>query len=305
MNLLEERNPHSRDKCISFQEEGHKYFINEKRLFDPGSGQIDEGYTSVTTFIHKLFPEFNSNLVIDKMMKSWKWKDSKYHGMSKDEIKAGWLKNAKEASGAGTKMHEDIEKFYNGLSVDNASKEWAYFQEFFNDHKELTPYRTEWTLWDEESRICGSVDMIFIEDDGTLKVYDWKRSKEIKKNNRFQSGKHHSVRKLDDCNYEHYSLQLNLYKYLIERRYGFKVSELAIVVFHPSNESYQKYVVRDLQSTVKELMKDRISKLQKTVDVVEVTELTYEGKMYLVDKAGNVIDEDTGEELGKFQGKIP
>ena len=165
------------------------------------------------------------------------------------------------------------------------------------DHEHFVPFRTEWTLWDSETRICGSVDMIFKDPDGTLKVYDWKRSKEIKQSNRFQKGAAEEVKHLDDCNYEHYSLQLNIYKYLIEKNYGFKVTELAIVVFHPSNGDYQKYPVRDLQDIVKRLMYKRIACVQRTV---EVTEREHEGVTYLVDDVGNIIDEETGAELGKF-----
>ena len=184
------------------------------------------------------------------MMRSQRWEDSKYFGMSKEKIKQSWAELAKVASEAGTKLHNDIENFYNNIETDNSSMEWTYFKNFFQDHSDFVPYRTEWTLWDQESKICGSVDMIFMNKDGTLTIYDWKRSKEIKRNNRFQKGLNKIVSHLDDCNYEHYSLQLNIYRYLVEKSYGFKVSELAIVVFHPSQSSYQKYVVRDLQSVV-------------------------------------------------------
>ena len=49
------------------------------------------------------------------MMASKKWPQSKYFGKTKNEIKAMWNKNRDEAADAGTKMHYDIECFYNQM----------------------------------------------------------------------------------------------------------------------------------------------------------------------------------------------
>lgn len=301
MEFLAKKNPHPRDTCIRFQDEGHKYFINEGLLTGSEDSGTDDSYKSVTTFIHDLFPKFNADLVISKMMTSAKWKDSKYFGMTAQQIKETWSLNAKKASQQGTKLHNDIELFYNEVPVENESKEYQHFLKFAKDHEGFEPYRTEWTLWDSESQICGSVDMLYINQDGTLTIYDWKRSKEIKRENSFQKGGNKLVSDLDDCNFEHYSLQLNMYKYLIEKNYGFKVSEIAIIVFHPSNMSYRKYKVRNLQDLVDKLIQERIDNLE---EIVEVEELFYKGQCYLVDCDGNIIDEETGVVKGQFPGKL-
>ena len=59
INYLATVNADDRDKYISFEEEGHKYTV---------CGKTD--YTSVTTWIHSLFENFNSDRVINNMMKS-------------------------------------------------------------------------------------------------------------------------------------------------------------------------------------------------------------------------------------------
>ena len=45
------------------------------------------------------------------------------------KYKAGWNKNGQEASKAGTKMHYDIECFYNeeDVEVEEDCVEWKYF----------------------------------------------------------------------------------------------------------------------------------------------------------------------------------
>ena len=42
----------------------------------------------------------------------------------------------------------------------------------------MEPYRTEWMVYDEDLRFAGSIDMIFKNKDGTLEIYDWKRTNE-------------------------------------------------------------------------------------------------------------------------------
>ena len=45
----------------------------------------------------------------------------------------------------GNKLHQDIDSFYNGVKVDNDSKEFQQFKEFNAKSKTLNlkPYRTE------------------------------------------------------------------------------------------------------------------------------------------------------------------
>ena len=85
----------------------------------------------------------------------------------------------------------------------------------------------------EDFKIAGSIDMIFINEDGTLSIYDWKRCKNIEKFNNF--GKKCLVQHLkhiSDTNYWHYTFQLNIYKFILESKYGFTVKDLHLVVIH-------------------------------------------------------------------------
>ena len=95
---LADLNAHERDAHITFDEGPHIYTIDG-----------DSDFMSVTTWNHSHFGHFDADKIIEKMMNSHKWPTSKYYGMSRNEIKALWAKNGKEASEAGTKMHYDIE----------------------------------------------------------------------------------------------------------------------------------------------------------------------------------------------------
>jgi ATP-dependent exoDNAse (exonuclease V) beta subunit len=231
--MLALKNAHVRDQDITFQEEGHIYTIRG-----------DKYYKSCTTWIKSFFEKFNADEIIDKMMKSEQWPTNKYFGMTKPEIQALWSENGKKAAEFGTAMHKHIEEFYNGIDLPASYPiELSYFARFYLDHPELVPYRTEMMIYDEDIRICGSVDMLFQNEDGTLSIYDWKFSKEIQTHSYGKKGIGPASH-LMDCNTTHYSLQLNLYRTILEQKYGFVIRDMVLVFMHRDlYESYVKYPV--------------------------------------------------------------
>ena len=242
--------PHERDERIQFDEGPHIYTID-------GSSH---GYMSVTTFNHAHFEQFDADAIIKNMMASSRWPQSKYYGQTPDEIKAGWDKNRDEAANAGTKMHYDIECYYNECPNENDSIEYKYFMNFLTAFPDLKPYRTEWTVFHEDLKLAGSIDMVFENPDGSLLIYDWKRSKEIVKTNGFNKwGNKECIDHLPDTNYWHYCLQLNTYKAILEEKYGKTVTDLYLVCLHPNNKNnnFQRIKVADLQTEVKELFEMR------------------------------------------------
>ena len=253
--ILANKNSHERDSHIIFDEGPHIYTIDG-----------DSDYLSVTTWNHSHFPKFNADKIIEKMMNSKNWKDSPYFGMKPYEIKRKWRNNGQEAAKAGTAMHYDIECFYNDMEVevDEDCKEWQYFEKFHEKiGSKMNPYRTEWMIWDKELRFAGSIDMVFENPDGTLQIYDWKRCKEIKKDNKWDSAITPCISNIPDSNYWHYALQLNTYKYIIEKNYGKKVTNMCLVCLHPDNKnkSYLMYEVPTMTDEINDLMKLRLSNL--------------------------------------------
>lgn len=247
-SLLANKNNHERDSHITFEEEPHIYTIDG-----------DSDYTSVTTLISKHFEHFNADKIITKMMNGRNWRFSKYYGMTREEIKQKWETTRIDAATSGTKMHYDIECYYNKMQVDNTSIEYYYFKDFCKDYAHLNPYRSEWMIWDNDLKLAGSVDMLFENADGTLSIYDWKRCKEIKKTNKWQSSTTQFLKHIPDTNFWHYSLQLNIYKYLLEKNYTCSIKDMCLVCMHPNNKnkSYIHLEVPDLQKEVRDIMTAR------------------------------------------------
>jgi len=264
------QNAHPNDAFISFDEGPHIYTVH---------GQ--QGYTSVTTWIHQQFSHFDADKVIEGMVKRGSLQDptNKYYGMTPEEIKTKWTKNGIEASGSGTKMHYDIECFYNDVPVVNDSIEYKYFENFRADFPELTAYRTEWMVYDEESKISGSIDMIFMLPDGSCQIYDWKRVREISYEDSFQGkmAKTDIIKHLPDTNFWHYSLQLSTYKYILEKNYGKKITGMYLVCMHPENPvgNYERIAVQDLSKEVAQMFSNRIQSLNSNANTlrIEIPEL--------------------------------
>lgn len=253
---LEKLHPHPRDAQIVFDEGPHVYTI----LCDP------EGkYMSVTTWNHSHFSEFDADVIIDKMMSNpSRWKQSKYYGKTKQQIKDEWAASALEASTLGTQMHKAIECYYNRVPIEPEvmkTREYCHFLSFLKDFPELKPYRTEWMIFDTELKFAGSVDMLFENPDGTLEIYDWKRSKEIKMENPWQDAITPCISHLPDCNYYHYCLQLNTYREILERNYGVTIRGMYLVILHPNQETYLRIQVEDLREEIRDLFKYRLSML--------------------------------------------
>lgn len=271
------RNAHPRDQHINFFEEDHKYIID----LEP-----NVKYTSVTTWVHEHFEKFDSDKIITKMMSSASWKEGhKYWGMTREQIKAQWNTNKDAVSGAGTNLHFEIECFNNDrrFSFDYTNKdlvqiylsnfktklpekplEWQYFINFVTDHPYLKPYRTEWAVFNEDIKISGSIDMVYENPDGTLSIYDWKRSKNITRINQFNKfALPPSICHLPDSNFWHYALQLNTYKYILETKYSKTIKDLYLVRLHPEAEekNYELIKLPNLTTEINDLLEDRKNKV--------------------------------------------
>lgn len=242
--VLQARHAHPRDERIHFKEEGHTYTV------DGTSGT----YTSVTTLVHLFFPHFNADAVIPKITTNPK---SPYFGMTPEAVKEQWA----HATHLGSCLHAEIEAFFDEFAghghIPHAvapSVEFGFFLQFFRDWViagQWKPYRTEWYVFHEEHRVCGSIDMLFCDPQDSSKLYivDWKRSKDIRTSNRFEKG-FRCLSHLDSCNYVHYSLQLNLYKYILESKYDKIIVGMMLVVLHPRNTQYIHINVPDMQADV-------------------------------------------------------
>ena len=225
-----------RDQRISFDAKEHRYFID---------GNPDT--ISVSELISKFFQEFDEPY--------WSKIKAAQRGISPEMLRKEWREKAIDSSNKGTYLHEQIENFYQEKSYDSSLKEFCHFLSFKKKYPTLNPYLSEWRIFDESLLIGGTVDMLYEKDDGSLIIFDWKRSLKVVDLNGsiINSDYNYGLGKLNhiaDNSYNKYCLQLNLYRHIIETKYNKKISSMNLLILHPDYESYFVVKVPKMQSEV-------------------------------------------------------
>mgnify|MGYP003316726154 CR=1 FL=1 len=81
--------------------------------------------------------------------------------------------------------------------------------------------------------LAGQAGELFQDEDGAITILDWKRTKTIRFNNSFTSLRE-PLDHLPDCNGWLYSVQLIVYKFMLETEMGLNVSGMFLGQVHPS-----------------------------------------------------------------------
>jgi hypothetical protein len=224
---------------IRFFEEIHKYSVDGREF--PGS---------CTGFIDQFFEHTDFRAIAERVAEK---RDSRYRDAdgrywTGAEIKEAWGRNGANSAKSGTWMHLMIEQFMNGEpfhwhdpKTGLPLREMVMFFRFWRKEVEprgWIPYRSEWEIFDIDAMLAGSVDGVLRDPtDGSLVLVDWKRTKDILKTSRDKRGLY-PVSHLPPSKYGKYQIQLNIYRHIIERAYGARVSAMFLAVFHPSQPDY-------------------------------------------------------------------
>ena len=234
-----------REERINLEEDEHIYYVDG-----------NDDYTSVTTWVDSHFKEFNSDEALDKMFNGKYWNENHRYWREgsdyeiRESIKEEWETNGLNARTLGTELHKQIEDYHNDcldIEQDLYTKEFNQFLNFEKSRDQtMKVFRAEMRMFDEDLKTAGTVDMLYLNPDGTFSIYDWKRSKVIRKTNKFQNALTECISHLPDTNYYHYVLQLNMYKYILENKYNIEIKDMFITVFHPERSKYMSYEILDL-----------------------------------------------------------
>lgn len=242
---------------IIMQEFRHILFEEEDHVYT--NVNTGKKYTSVTQFIGKIKPDVNWDYwaVYKHLQRSGSvrpigepyilWNNSEVH--YKDyidegkKIRAEWKAKGDEAVEKGTFIHLYLENlFYNKIiAVPQQYKsniKGAY--KFYLDHRHLEPVYAELIVADDEFELAGQVDRPFKVAPWVLDIYDYKTDKEIKFENKYSNLKP-PCDDLPDCNFSKYTIQLNMYRHIIEKNTKWSVRNLKIV--HLDDNDYTIYDV--------------------------------------------------------------
>lgn len=287
-----------RESTIQFYDEyegkNHIYVVDAKKVNTWNKDYTDKlKYVSTTTVIKELFPKFDEDAVISRILENG---SAKYQNMTANEIKNLWKDIRDVASFRGTRMHAYFEailkneplpvdldglrpgdKNYvdkNGLTCNLAcsllKEEFSKPTFPYKNLKNFNVFRSEWRLFDEKHYICGTVDCVLVNPNNPreLIVVDWKRSKGIVKQSPYgEFGNNVLTAKLSNCNFIHYSIQLNIYRKLIEDTYPMNVIEMYIININATTNKCEIFPVIRLDGLVNAIFTQSLnyrSNVQKT-----------------------------------------
>ena len=231
---------------ITFKQDGKLSFNEEEHIYSLGGIE----FSSVCNIVSKFFREFDALSISLK----------KCYGneLEAAKLREVWESKGSVASQAGTFLHKQIEDYLNGKEIPDLlcdvcyqgnyvkcsqrldiSREWSYFKAF-ERNTPFVPFRTEWRIYDADARMAGTLDFVCACPDGTYEIYDWKRSNKIDPIERNpRANGLNGLEHLTDTSYSHYCLQQNLYRYMLQKNYGLKVSRMNLVVLHPDLPTYR------------------------------------------------------------------
>ncbi|MDJ0836293.1 MAG: hypothetical protein QNK37_07220 [Acidobacteriota bacterium] len=211
---------HPRDARITFDPGPHTYLVDGVE------------YTSVTTVISHFFPKFDS----ERIARNCAGK-GKYQGMSAEEVEARWKKNADESADKGTLFHQTVEDFLSQgtLSENPDFLAWRRWYETAGA-KMGKPARLEWTIFDEEYRVAGTLDALFQSPKGPYFLMDWKRKRHMARQP-YRPGDNGlgPLTHIPNCDFAKAALQLNTYRWMLARRYDVRVKAMGLVQVHPDS----------------------------------------------------------------------
>jgi hypothetical protein len=181
-------------------------------------------WLSVTSFISNFKQPFEADRIAEKSAKN---KKSKWYGMTPEDIKAAWKAEANRATSLGTWYHncrerdicelETIER--SGVTVPIVKPIEIDGLKYSPDQKLSDGVYPEHMVYLKSAGLCGQSDLVEVIN-GEVHITDYKTNKEIKVEGYtnwegITQKMLGPVSHLDDCNLNHYALQLSLYMYII------------------------------------------------------------------------------------------
>lgn len=243
---------------IRFTAHDHKYTSLQPDGID---------WLSATSFISNFKQPFDADAISAKAAKN---KKSKWYGMSTEDIKAAWKAEALRATTLGTWYHNcreaDLCEF---STIERHNKTIPIIKPIEVDGVKYAPDQKlsdgiypEHMVYLKSAGLCGQSDLVEVIN-GVVHITDYKTNKEIKTEG-FKSWD--GVKKmakplshLDDCNLNHYTMQLSLYMYMIlKHNPKLKPGTLILhhIIFEEAGRDKYDNPVTELDSSGNPIVKD-------------------------------------------------
>jgi ATP-dependent exoDNAse (exonuclease V) beta subunit len=253
-------------KHIKYYDASHVYVdtITGKRL------------TSVTQLLSRHRPKFEKHSISKAI--------SKRDDRPQSEILAEWNMKSRIGSYRGSLLHDHLENLWKGKvynterpeDVKKLLEEYSLRNEFdssiatlqemamnyINDHDHYYPIALELVVGNSD--IAGQMDLLVWDDKKKcIVLVDYKTDKKMLDHSEYGKTFLSPLTNLADCEINKYSLQLSLYRKLLEDNTSLKIKRQEIVWFNYKNTNYQVIPVKYMKKNINALLKSFAEKKDK------------------------------------------
>jgi len=234
--------------------------------FDPESHQYTYGgikFDSVTQFLGRFKRGFDEEYHAQRFAKK--------HNTTAQKVKEDWDLKRVAGTDLGNKVHPQAELWAGSYCAANFNaRDPAHtglvqcdgLRRFFHDHSELRymDNAAEVQIVDPVHRLAGTIDLLYLYFGSNGIIYDWKSNKKLDmagfKRMRYP------LNQLDDCNFIHYALQLNLYDRILRDHYHIQSSSRKIVWLDRQG-GYEIIAVPLMDGFIDKLLKYRRNRIKE------------------------------------------
>jgi ATP-dependent exoDNAse (exonuclease V) beta subunit len=236
------------DPNFVFDEESHTY-----SYLNPTTKRPVQSFQSVTGFLSQFKKEFDSDKIAGIVAKK--------RAISKKQVLHEWKEISDTALHLGTRVHKWIEDYYNGLNpempedpilLDRVLK----FKQIHDEKlKAFTPVYQEFRVFSRKWGIAGTLDALK-KLNNKYYVGDWKSNKKFTTDADSEGRKQKLLYPFNDMwdnSLNGYSIQLSLYRLILQEEAGFETAGGFLVWIGPE-EKPKMYKIVDLRDRLYEFL---------------------------------------------------
>lgn len=230
---------------VKYFDDKHKYYIGNKELI------------STTTFIGKFKKPFDTNY--------WATKKAIERGVSKDQILLEWGDIKDTACARGSDLHAYSDNFMHNrvFPTDVPDDLIVQFKDFYKKFiQNNLVIRTEYVLADEDLGIAGMIDLFcYNKKKDEFYIADYKTNKKFEFESKFNNYYLEPISHISECEFNTYSLQTSIYRYIIEKNIGINLGDSIVIWFNQKNKNYEaikcEYMKKEVEKMFKEYKKNK------------------------------------------------
>ncbi len=225
-------------ESITFDPGPHKYYTDKVKDF-----------TSVSGFIHHFFTPFDRDGISKRV--------AEREQVEQEVILRRWDLSGEVACAFGTVVHNACENLL--LDQEYPAPEGQKQEDYINTAKEYISrlkehfdiVSPEIITWDDTLKLCGTADILVKHKvTGQYSILDWKTNKQIRTDNRYNKFGIGLAGDIPDNNYNHYKIQLNVYKYLLILQ-GVIPADTKMSILWITKDRVVPYAIEDMQPQIK------------------------------------------------------